>query len=132
MTADEEAPDSNLALFGGWVVFGLLVGFALLCSISSLIPALVLVIPALIVLGRWLEQRRGGSAVYWGIALGAASAPLFLAYLNRHGPGTYCHAISGGEECAEQWDPRPWLGIALALAAAGVAGFVLQARRARP
>jgi hypothetical protein len=46
----------------------------------------------------------------WPAALFGAGLPLlFVAYLNREGPGEVCHAIAGGESCTQEFNPLPWL-----------------------
>jgi hypothetical protein len=80
-----------------------------------------------------LDRRWPGSAARWGMAVGAAAMPLFIAYNNRHGPGTYCHAFGTppyqGQSCGEEWDPRPWLVIGLGLIAIGFIGALWDGRR---
>lgn len=132
-------PNRTLLSAVGWVVVGLLLAFDLLAAISALVPLLVITGPLTWGLAYLLLHRTGARATRWGIAIGVAAMPLFLAYTNRHGPGTYCHPIGTpaypGEECAEQWDPRPWLAIGIALLAAAPAALIagrLRGRSARP
>jgi hypothetical protein len=120
-------------LAAGWVAVGLLVAVTLLAAISLPPVALVTALPA-VLLGRALDRRGGGEgSTRWAAAAGVAALPLLLAYLNRHGPGTWCHPIGTpqypGQECADQWDPRPFLAIGLALLLAPAVVIALAARR---
>lgn len=63
--------------------------------------------------------------------MSSASLPLFLlAYLNRHGPGTYCTASADGGSCTEDLlDPWILLAAGLLVLAAGIALFLRIRRR---
>lgn len=126
---------TSALLLAGWIAAGLLVALDLLLGISSLAPALIVVIPVTVLVFRRIE-RPGADLNRWGLALGLAALPLFLAYTNRHGPGTYCHSIGTpqypGTECDDQWDPRPFAAVGAALVAAAiVAPLALRHRRRR-
>ena len=120
-------------LFVAWVVAGLMIAFDLLAFISALV--IVLPVTGALTAGAFylLDRRWPGSAARWGMAAGAAAMPLFLAYNNRHGPGTYCHAIGTppyqGQSCGDEWDPRPWLLIGIGLIATGFLGALWDGRR---
>lgn len=59
--------------------------------------------------------------VLGGVLAGLSLPVLYVAWLNRGGPGTVCHTLEGGEGCTEEWSPWPFLGVAtLCLAAAGL------------
>lgn len=58
-----------------------------------------------------------------GLAFGVSAPLLYVAWLNRGGPGEVCHVEERFIECAEQWNPWPWLVAGLVLAAGGVAVF---------
>jgi hypothetical protein len=109
----------------GWIMVGLLVAVDLLLCVSFF-PALVVTVPVTVVLANVMQGRLGAPWETWGVAIGVAALPLFFAYTNRHGPGTYCHVIGTaqypGTECAEQWDPRPFLVIGVALLLLPIAG----------
>jgi hypothetical protein len=48
---------------------------------------------------------------------------VYIAYLNRHGPGEVCRTNAAQHECTTQWSPWPWLLVGLVLVAAGVLLF---------
>ena len=89
----------------------------------------LLTAPPAVVLAHALERRDRGGTVRWTVTIGIAALPLLLAYLNRHGPGTWCHPIGTprhpGVECADEWDPRPFLAIGLALLLTPAAAIAL-------
>ncbi len=64
------------------------------------------------------------------LVAGLASGPLTIAWLNREGPGMICEPLGSGTFCAEQWSPLPFLAVAAALIAGGVA-FALVGDRLR-
>lgn len=51
---------------------------------------------------------------------GLAAAPLYLAWLNREGPGTVCESTHDVRHCVERWSPWPFLIVGLVLLAASV------------
>ena len=121
--------------FAAWAATGALGAFGALCLISSLFPLLVVVGPLLWFVVARLHRSRAPEATRWGIALGLAALPFFLAYTNRQGPGWVCHPIGSpefpGEKCAEYWDPRPFWTAAALLCLASVTGPLWTRRRRR-
>ena len=102
---------------GGWTLVGVLAGFAVL----ALLSIGVFVAPFVVVLGAGglvsSRLRRGAAP---GLLLGVSTAPLWLAWLNRSGPGTVCEATATSQACAEQVSPWPFLVVGVALAGAGM------------
>ena len=56
---------------------------------------------------------------------------LFVAYVQRDGPGTHCSSTPTSVTCGESLDPRPWLAAGLVLVAVSVAGTIAAHRRSR-
>lgn len=102
---------------GWWALVGALGGFAVLAllSIGVFVAPVVLVLAAV---GLVSERLRPGWAP--GLLLGASTAPLWLAWLNRAGPGTVCETTATSQSCAERLSPWPLLAVAALLAAAGL------------
>jgi hypothetical protein len=58
-----------------------------------------------------------------GVVLGVSAPLLYVAWLNRDGPGEVCRVEERFTQCTEQWNPWPWFVAGLALAAVGGAMF---------
>jgi hypothetical protein len=125
----------SLLRIAGWFLVGLLTAVNILAMISSLVPLLLISVPVTVLVARSLDRSGDDGAARWAIAAGIAAAPLWLAWNNRHGPGTYCHSIGTprypGTECGDQWDPRPFALAAVALLGAAVLGPVIERCRRR-
>lgn len=112
--------------FLGWLVLGACaaVGLAAILSVG-----LVLVLLAAVAAGflLWKGPRNAIAGSLTGLAL-----PLFyIAYLNRSGPGTVCHAMSGGQTCTDEYTPIPFLVCGVILFSAGFLIFAMLDRRGR-
>jgi len=114
--------------FVAWFVVGALFCLGLLAIMTIGVFVLAVAVIAAIV----LATRPGSARGLPGLLSGLALPVLYVAYLNRSGPGTVCHAISGGTECTDEWSPWPWLVIGLVLLAAGVVLMVILTIDKRP
>jgi hypothetical protein len=55
---------------------------------------------------------------------------LYIAYLNRDGPGNVCTAYAhGGQSCTQEYSPLFWAGVAAALITTGLIMFMVQRHR---
>jgi hypothetical protein len=63
------------------------------------------------------------------LAAGPAAVLVFLACLNRSGPGEVCTTTKVSEACTQEYSPWPFLAIAILLLAAAVALAFRLARR---
>jgi hypothetical protein len=72
-----------------------------------------------------LARPGGRTSAGVGAISGAGLAPLYVAYLNRGGPGVVCRAIQDGQECTDAWSPWPWLGAGAFLVLTGVVAFAV-------
>jgi hypothetical protein len=88
---------------------------------------LPVVATATIVLLRWPAGRTMAAL---GLISGLGLPLLYIAYLNRGGPGQICVTTASGQSCDMEWNPWPWLAAGTFLAVAGVAAFA--ALRSRP
>jgi hypothetical protein len=110
--------------FVAWVAVGAGVVFGFfLFSIFVMAAALLLGILA----GLRPSFRRGA----FGLLSGAGAISLWVAWVQRKGPGTvYWHtATASGSN--QYLDPRPWLAAGLVLVLAGVAAQLWRNRSAR-
>ncbi|MCS0603377.1 hypothetical protein NX794_19470 [Streptomyces sp. LP11] len=111
--------------FLGWLAVGAC-GATGLATVVSAGLALALVAAGAAGLLVW----RGPRNAIAGLATGLAVPLLYLAYLNRGGPGTVCHAVPGGQTCTDEYTPVPFLAIGCVLFCAGFLLFATLGRRA--
>lgn len=107
---------SGPALFVLWA----LVGAGGCLGVVAILTIGVFVLPLVAVLGGLLLWRAGTGPPVAGLASGAAAPLLYVAWLNRGGPGLVCHAIPEGQECTDALNPWPWLVVAVLLAGLGL------------
>jgi hypothetical protein len=112
--------------FTAWLLVG--AGYALSFIAIASIGLFVLPLPVLATL--LLVRRRQGTSGLPGLISGLAVPVLYVAYLNRAGPGTICTTVTGGQECHDEWSPWPWLAVGVILFVVGVAAFIDRQRRA--
>ncbi|WP_217554353.1 hypothetical protein [Streptomyces sp. GbtcB6] len=97
-------------LFTGWLLTGACYLLALLTMLSIGIFILPIAVAGTVALATRRDTRQSLPGL-----LSGASLPLFLlAYLNRHGPGTYCTTSAGGSSCTDGL-LNPWLLLAVGL-----------------
>lgn len=112
--------------YAWWTAAGALLGF----GVAGLLTIGIFLLPVglvLVVAGSTWQPLQSSSAL--ASLGGLAAAPLYLAWVNREGPGTVCESLAGEvTSCAERWSPWPFLAVAAALVAISVAG-VLRTRR---
>ena len=103
--------------YGWWVLVGALLGFGV-ASIPTIGVVLLAMAAVLVVIGVLAPalRTRAARATVGGLAL----APLYLAWLNRDGPGEVCRTTATSVSCAEQWSPWPVLVVGLALVVVAV------------
>ena len=104
---------------GALVAFGV-VGLAtiglFLLALASVLLVVAFAVPAL---------RRPSVP---GVLVGLSTAPLYIGWLNREGPGTVCTTTADSISCTDQWSPWPFVAVGVLLAGAGVALLVLARR----
>ena len=108
--------------WGGFVVWVLL-GAAAALGFISLGP--LLLVPVL-VLGVFLWTRPRMRRSAFGLLTGAGVLLLYVAWVQRDGPGTTCWHTATASGCDQHLNPLPWLVVGAALL---VAGVVAHARR---
>jgi hypothetical protein len=107
----------------GWFWAWALVGAAGVLAFVSFIGFLLL-IPVVVAVS--LLTRRGPVRGAFGALTGAGAVLLFIAYLQRQGPGETCWHTATAGGCVTHLNPIPWLVFGLACF---VAGFVGHARQ---
>jgi hypothetical protein len=81
-------------------------------------------------LATWLLARRNRA---WrpmaGLLSGAGLPLLYIAVLNRGGPGLVCTESAGVQRCDEHSSPWPWLIAGVLFLLSGATVYVLTGRR---
>jgi hypothetical protein len=107
----------------GWFFVWALLGSAAALGTVSLGP-LLLVPTALVAVLVWRRPQSRRSA--FGLLTGAGTLLLYVAWVQRDGPGTTCWHTATASGCDQHLNPLPWLVLGLVLVAAG---FVAHARQ---
>jgi hypothetical protein len=113
-----------------WFTAWLLVGAGYALSLVGVASIGLLVLPLPLLGTVLLARRQRASSGLPGLISGLAVPLLYVAYLNRAGPGTICTTVTGGQECNDEWSPWPWLAVGVILLVLGVATFIGRQRRA--
>jgi hypothetical protein len=113
------AGDSGRA-FAGWCVAGAAGCFGIL----SLLTVGPFVLLGTLFLSAWLLWRFNFGWAMGGLLSGAGLPVLYVAWLNRDGPGEVCTSTATSQTCTDEWSPWPFVGLALVLAVAGLLVFV--------
>lgn len=107
------------AWFWAWVPVGAL-GVLGVLALGTLALAPALLVGA--VMMRSSIARRSA----FGLLSGAGVSLLFIAYVQRDGPGTTCYHTAMTAGCDSHLNPVPWLLIGLSLFLAGFVGQTLR------
>ncbi len=107
----------------GWFFVWALLGSAAALSTVSLGPLLLLPVA---LFGVFLGTRPGVRRSAFGLLTGAGALLVYVAWVQRDGPGTTCWHTATASGCDQHLNPLPWL---IAGAALVVAGFVAHVRR---
>ncbi len=112
--------------FAAWAVTGAGAALALLTVLT--IGPFVAVGTAIWTVALVRRPAARGPAAYGALA-GPAVVLLYVAWLNRGGPGEVCAADRGGVRCQDEWSPWPWLAAGVLFAIASVVLYRLSSRR---
>lgn len=114
MRKDVQVTDTRW--FAAWV----LVGCALALGVVSFAIGPLVLIPAAAIAALMIRKPNARRGVY-GALIGVGLLLLFVAYLNRGGPGVTCWQRGTTSGCDDHLNPLPWLFLGLAFI---VGGFV--------
>jgi hypothetical protein len=120
-------PRRATVAFLGWTA----VGAGMVLGLLTILTIGILVLPATALLAGFLAWRRRSRPAWPGMLTGLGLVPLYVAYLNRGGPGTAARPSALSGSCMQEMSPWPWVAAGLCLAGAGtVLGLVLRRSRA--
>jgi hypothetical protein len=102
-----------------WFWAWALVGVAAALGVVSL--GLLAVLPAFLV-AALLASRPAARRSAFGVVTGIGLLFVYVAWVQRAGPGTTCWHTATASGCDEHLNPLPWLAAGLVLVAAGIAG----------
>src|SRR6266487_6260892 len=107
----------------GWFWAWALLGSAAALAAVSLGPILA---APVVVIGWLMGSRPSARRSAFGLLSGAGALLLYVAWVQRAGPGTTCWHTQTASGCDQHLNPLPWLVAGVALV---VAGFVAHARQ---
>jgi hypothetical protein len=126
-TADTPGPPpgtrSQVPWFLAWTAVG--AGLALVISVLG-----VFAVPLALLLAVFLLVRHHTGRSAFGILVGIGLLSLYVAYVQRKGPGTVTWHTATASGSDTYMDPRPWLVAGLLLIAIGIAAFLWRRRGA--
>jgi hypothetical protein len=102
----------------GWFWAWALVGAAAALAIASLGP--LLAVPVLLA-AYLMASRPGIRRSGFGMLSGAGALLLYVAWVQRAGPGTTCWQTQTASGCEQHLNPLPWLLAGIVLFVGGIA-----------
>lgn len=108
-----------------WLWFSVWVLLGVVATLGAIALGPLVFVPAAAV-AVFLVYRRGVQRSLFGLLSGAGLLLLYVAWVQRHGPGTTCWHTATASGCDQHLNPLPWLVLGAALL---VTGVVAQARR---
>ena len=107
---------ASVGALGAFGIAGLATIGLFLLAAAALVAGVALAVPAL----------RPPSLP--GLLVGLSAAPLYIAWLNRDGPGLVCTTTADSMSCSDQWSPWPFVALGVLFTGAGVALLVVSRR----
>lgn len=114
-----------------WFVVWALLGGGFAFGVLSLLSIGAFVLPVVLLLAMVAGRRAGSAREVVGLVSGAGVPVIYLAWLNRGGPGDVCRSYPGGASCTQEWSPWPFVVLAIVLVTTGVAIFAIMRRRTK-
>lgn len=107
--------------FLAWPIVGAALAVSVLGAMTIGIFVLPFALMGLLAMLRWGGNHKSRVGLLSGVGLPF----IYIAYLNRGGPGMVCGPYrNGGQECMQEYSPWPFLFIGGVLVALGVWKFV--------
>ena len=121
-------PKGGVLAFIGWFGVGACITVALFTPFTIGWIAWLAAVAGIVGLLAWPGGR---SAAAFGALSGAGAIPVYVAWLNRRGPGEVCTSTARSTHCVEEWNPVLWLIFGVVLVVSGiVAAIAVTARTA--
>ena len=114
---------------GVWFAVWLATGVALAFSIVDLPAFGVFTLPLAVAGVVLLAVRHRFDRSAWGLLCGVGLISLFVAYVQRKGPGVVTWHTATASGADTYLDPRPWLVAGLLLVLVGIGAFLWAQRR---
>jgi hypothetical protein len=112
--------------YSWWLAAGSLLGFGI-AALLTIGPILISAAALSVGVGVALPRLRNRAALATVGGLGCA--PLYIAWLNREGPGRVCTSDSAGTSCFNAWSPWPFVAVGCAFILVAVLLIVPPTRR---
>ncbi len=125
MMASTPTDRRHVIWFVAWMLMGAGYALGVLGALSIGPYVLVITLAATIV----LATRTGSRVGLPGLISGLSLPPLYVAFLNRSGPGWVCTSTATSQSCVQAWSPWPWLAIGIMLLVSGCVWFATANRR---
>jgi hypothetical protein len=109
----------------GWFAAWVIVGCALALGLISFALGPLVLIPAAAIAVLMLRSPTARRSAY-GALIGVGVLLLFVAYVNRDGPGTTCWEHGATMGCGEHLNPLPWLLLGIAFVVGGFVAYRLR------
>lgn len=120
-----KADGDSFRAFLGWCVAGSAGCFRVL-SLPSVGPFVLL---GTLLVSAWLWSVFGPGRAMAGWLAGAALPLLYVAWLNRDGPGVVCTSTPTTQTCGEESSPWPLVATAVVLVVVGTVVYTRRPRR---
>jgi hypothetical protein len=100
-------------------------------SVLTILSIGVFILPVAVICTIFLVRNPGARQWAFGLISGCGLPCLWIALLNRDGPGDVCTSTNGVHSCTQEWDPRIWIAVGLGFVVLGVAATLVSHRRSR-
>jgi hypothetical protein len=104
-----------------WAIVGFACAFALFAFIPFVAGVMLASVIVAIVRPAWFSSGIGALAGVGGLSL-------YVAFVQRHGPGTVCWQTATAAGCSDYLNPWPWLMAGLAMIAVAITVHARQVR----
>ena len=120
-------PNSSRRDLAGWRWFCVFAAIGAAAALGAVSLGLLAVVPAVIVAGPLLSRPKIRRSAF-GLLSGAGFLLLYVAWVQRDGPGTTCWHTATASGCDQHLNPLPWLILGSLLVFAGAAAHAFRGR----